>query len=134
MKALLAVAAVVGLFAAPAYAACTYPKSPDKIPDGNSATLEEMLAAKKQVDVYRKEIEGDTDSPGYLGCIKKEYEDVLAKDAAADAKSKMTDAQKKDLEKREVQKNNAAVDELQQVANRLNEQIRLFKAKSAPKT
>ena len=31
-------------FAAQASAACTYPKAPDKIPDGSKATKEEMLA------------------------------------------------------------------------------------------
>jgi hypothetical protein len=36
------------------------------------------------------------------------------------------------MEKIEVQKNNAAVDQLQSVADRFNEQIRIYKAKSNP--
>jgi hypothetical protein len=122
MKALFAALALAGLLGAPAYAACSYPKAPDKIPDGNTATLEEMLGAKKSVDAYNKEMEG------YLSCIKLEHDEAMAHDAAT-----LTEDQKKDLEKRQIQKNNAAVDELEQVAARLNEQIRIFKAKSAAK-
>jgi hypothetical protein len=36
------------------------------------------------------------------------------------------------MEKIEVQKNNAAVDQLQSVADRFNEQIRIYKAKNDP--
>jgi hypothetical protein len=36
------------------------------------------------------------------------------------------------MDKMEVQKNNAAVDQLQSVADRFNEQVRIFKAKSDP--
>ena len=120
MKSLLAALFVLGLAVGPAYAVCTYPKAPDKIPDGNTATLQEMVAAKKDVDSYDKDIEA------YTSCLKLEYDDRLAKDG-----STMTDAQKKDLEKRQTQKNNAAVEELEQVAKRMNEQIRIFKTKAA---
>ena len=34
------------------------------------------------------------------------------------------------MDKMEVQKNNAAVDQLQSVAERFNEQVRIFKAKT----
>jgi hypothetical protein len=120
MKPLLAALLALGLTAGPAYAACSYPKAPDKIPDGNTATLQEMVAAKTAVDAYDKDIEA------YTSCLKLEYDDRLAKDGAT-----MTEAQKKDLEKRQTQKNNAAVEELEQVAKRMNEQIRIYKAKAA---
>ena len=29
-----------------AYADCTYPQAPDKLPDGNTASLQDMLAAQ----------------------------------------------------------------------------------------
>jgi hypothetical protein len=122
MKALLPALALLGLVAGPVYATCSYPKAPEKMPDGNTATLEEMLAAKKSVDGYNKEMEA------YLSCIKLEHDEAMARDAAT-----LTEEQKKDMEKRQVQKNNAAVDELEQVAGRLNEQIRIWKAKSAAK-
>ena len=53
MKALFAIALTaaltVALTAAPAYADCPYPAAPDKLPDGSSATLEEMVAGQKAV-------------------------------------------------------------------------------------
>jgi hypothetical protein len=122
MKSLLAAVVVTSLFAAPAFAVCSYPKAPEKIPDGNTATLEEMLAAKTAVDAYNKEIES------YLSCLNLEYSAQLTAEG-----SKLTDAQKKELEKRQTQKHNAAVDEDEQVAARLNEQIRIYKAKAAAK-
>jgi hypothetical protein len=109
MKSLLAAIVAVGLFAGPAYAVCSYPKAPDKIPDGNTATLEEMLAAKASVDAYNKEIES------YLSCLNLEYQSQLSAEGG-----KLTDAQKKDLEKRQTQKHNAAVDEDEQLVDSTN--------------
>ncbi len=122
MKSLLAAAAVLalGIAVGPAYAACSYPKAPEKIPDGNSATLQEMIAAKQSVKDYDEQINA------YTSCLKLEYEAELAKSGPT-----LTDAQKKELDKRQAQKQNAAVDEDQQVAARMNEQIRIFKAKQA---
>lgn len=114
MKFIAAALVATAFVAGPVYAACTYPKSPDNIPDGNTATMDQMLGAKKQVDTYNKEMEG------YLSCIKLEHDDSL-KDA--------TPEQKADLEKRQVQKHNAAIDELEGVAARFNEQVKAFKAK-----
>ncbi|MBV6423014.1 MAG: hypothetical protein NAOJABEB_00802 [Steroidobacteraceae bacterium] len=99
----------------PTYAACTYPTAPEKLPDGSVATKEEMLAGKQLVQQYNKDMEA------YLACIKLEYDAQLAADAAT-----LTPEQKAELEKRQTQKHNAAVDELDAVANRFNEQIRVF--------
>jgi hypothetical protein len=44
------------LVAGPALA-CTRPAVPDSIPDGKTATREVMLAKKKEVDQYRREVE-----------------------------------------------------------------------------
>ena len=99
----------------PAYAACTYPTAPEKLPDGSVATKEEMLAGKQLVQQYNKDMEA------YLACIKLEYDAQLAADAAT-----LTPEQKAELEKRQTQKHNAAVYELDAVANRFNEQIRVF--------
>lgn len=118
MKFIAAALVATAFLAGPVYAACTYPKSPDKIPDGATATMDQMLGAKKQVDVYNKEMEA------YLSCIKLEHDEAIAKDAAT-----MTPEQKSELEKRQVQKHNAAIDELEGVAARFNEQVKAFKAK-----
>jgi hypothetical protein len=120
MKALFAITALAAL-AGPVYADCTYPPPPAKLPDGNSATMEEMLEGKKAVTQYNKDINA------YVACIKLEHET-----AVTTAGDKLTPQQKADMEKMEVQKNNAAVDQLQTIADRFNEQVRLYKAKNDP--
>ena len=120
MKALFAITAL-GALAGPVYADCTYPPPPAKLPDGNSATMEEMLDGKKAVTQYNKDINA------YVACIKLEHET-----AVTNAGDKLTPQQKADMEKMEVQKNNAAVDQLQTIADRFNEQVRLYKAKNDP--
>jgi hypothetical protein len=120
MKALFAITALAAL-AGPVYADCTYPPPPAKLPDGNNATMEEMLEGKKAVTQYNKDINA------YVACIKLEHET-----AVTNAGDKLTPQQKADMEKMEVQKNNAAVDQLQTIADRFNEQVRLYKSKSDP--
>jgi hypothetical protein len=119
MKALFAITAFAAL-AGPVYADCTYPPPPTKLPDGNTATLEQMMEGKKAVTQYNKDINA------YVACIKLEHET-----AVADAGDKLTPKQKADMEKIEVQKNNAAVDQLQSIADRFNEQVRIYKAKTS---
>ena len=102
-----------------AWAACTYPAAPGKLPDGGTASRDDMLAGKKLVEKY------NADMNTYLGCIKAEY------DESTKAAS-LTEEQKQQLAARYTQKNDAAVDELQGVAARFNEQLRVYKAKSTP--
>ena len=120
MKALFAITALAAL-AGPVYADCSYPPPPTKIPDGNTATMEEMVEAKKAVTQYNKDINA------YVACIKLEHET-----AVTNAGDKLTPEQKADMERMEVQKNNAAVDQLQSIADRFNEQVRVYKAKNNP--
>jgi hypothetical protein len=122
MKAFIATAALAALMAGPAYADCPYPAPPEKIPDGNTASLNEMVTVKKQVSDY------DAAIGVYLDCIKQEHEDAVAK-----AGDKITDKQKEDLEHMETTRHNAAVAQLQGIADRFNEQVRVYKAKNAKK-
>ena len=122
MKAWIPLTLVLALGAAAvAQADCTYPRAPDKIPDGATASKDEMIAAKNDVARYNNEMNA------YLDCIKLEIQ-AIPKDAkmSKDDKAK-AEAQEKLLD----QKNNAAVDELQSVATRFNEQLRIWKAKHA---
>ncbi len=105
-----------------AYAACSYPVPPERFPDGNTATLEEMKTARAALITYNKEMEA------YLACIKLEYDGRVGKDA-----STLTDEQRKELQRMQDQKHNAAVDELEAVAGRFNEQLRVFNAKNGKK-
>jgi len=104
-----------------AQATCSYPKSPDAPPDGNTATRDEMVAAKHDFDRYNGEMNT------YLDCLKLETDAAAPKDL-----SKMKPDEKKAAEEKQkvlAQKNNAAVDELQAVVARFNEQLRIYKAK-----
>ncbi len=124
MNALYSIAVVAALTTGPAYAACTYPTAPSNLPDGNTATLEEMVAAQKAVKEFDKAI------TAYTSCLKLEHDDAIAKDTGAKPGDKMTEEQKAELARVQVQKNNAAVEEDEAVAARFNEQVKAYKAKS----
>ena len=119
MKSFVPILAAALLAAPAARAACSYPQAPDRIPDGNTATKEEMMTAQKAVRKYNDEINA------YVSCIKLEHDESIAKDAAS-----LTEEQKKERERVQVQKHNAAIDELESVAARFNEQVKVFKAKA----
>jgi hypothetical protein len=115
----LAAVVLAGGFAMQANAACDYPVAPGKFPDGSQASLDEMKAAKASVVKYNADMEA------YLTCIKSEYDTKVATQTDA------TPAQKAEMEKVQNQKHNAAVDEVTDVTNRFNEQLRAYKAKTA---
>ncbi|MDB6099017.1 MAG: hypothetical protein QOK23_2896 [Gammaproteobacteria bacterium] len=107
-------------FAAHAQATCSYPQSPATPPNGNTASRDEMIAAKKDFDRYNSEMNA------YLDCLNLEMSQQ-PKDV-----SKLTADEKKKADQENkvlVQKHNAAVDELQAVVGRFNEQLKIFKAK-----
>ena len=112
---ILAATLALAIAGGPAYAACSYPKAPEKLPDGTVASKDEMLAGKKLVEQYNKDMEA------YLACIKLEFDTQLAADAAT-----LTPEQKAELDKRQMQKHYAAIDELEALAGRFNEQIKAF--------
>jgi hypothetical protein len=121
MNKALALLVIAASLSTAAYADCVYPHAPEKLPDGSTATLDEMKAANKLVKQY------DADMTAYLECIKTEYDGTTAK-LPADA----TEDQKKQLAARYQQKSTAAYDEVQAVVTRFNEQLRVFKAKTPP--
>jgi len=118
MKSLLAAIAIAAVTFAPAYADCAYPPAPGHLPDGSTATLKEMLAAMQQVASYNKQMEA------YLSCIQLERDSRVAQAGAT-----LTKAQKQELEAIEIQKHNAAVDQLHSVADQFNAQVKIFKAR-----
>jgi signal recognition particle subunit SEC65 len=120
MKAWIPLTLVLALgTAAVAQADCAYPRAPDAPPDGNTATKDQMIAAKHDFDRYNGEMNS------YLDCLKLEM------DAAAPKDPKKPTPEEKKQAAILVQKNNAAVDELQAVVGRFNEQLKLYKAKAA---
>jgi hypothetical protein len=110
--------------AAHAEGSCTYPRAPESIPDGATASKEQMIAAKNDVSRY------NTDMNAYLDCLKQEIDAATPKDPSklSAADKKKSDEQLKIL----TQKNNAAVDELQALVGRFNEQLKAYKTAHTP--
>ena len=92
-----------------ANAACNYPAEVT-IPDGSTATEVDMGAAGKAVKTYMAEM--DT----YLACLDAE-EAALPPEEQTPEKKAVT-----------VKRHNAAVDAMEGMAARYNEQVRAFKA------
>jgi hypothetical protein len=120
MKALYSIALIGALAAGQAYGACTYPPAPDSLPDGATATREDMLAGKKKV------VEFDNAIGAYTNCIKLETEAALVKTEPLSDEQKKQNAE---IQKMADQKHNAAVEADEAIAARFNEQLRAFNAK-----
>jgi hypothetical protein len=103
----LCAAVVVGMISSlPAYADCVLPPAPSKIPDASAATQQEMVSAMQTLKAYN----GDVDV--YLKCLEFETkQNRLSSDEHA-------------------KKHNLAVSQLEKIAEKFNEQVRLFKAKN----
>ncbi len=89
----------------PAFADCTLPPPPSKIPNGSTASEQDMIAAMNTL----KEYNGDVTV--YLKCLDYEVKQNRMSAGARDAK------------------NNDAVAQLQSIADKFNQQVRAFKAK-----
>jgi hypothetical protein len=63
MKKLVSIAVLFAVCAVPAFG-CDKPSAPASIPDGKKATKEEMLAAKKEVDTFKQNMDE------YVSCEK----------------------------------------------------------------
>jgi hypothetical protein len=102
-----------------ANAECVYPKAPAGMPDGNTATEQEMLDGMKAVKSYNAEVSA------YLSCLDMEMQariDAAGTEAPADQIAQIKAIQAK--------RHNAAVEELEAHAARFNEQVKAFKAKT----
>ena len=90
----------------PAAAGCSLPSPPSKVPDGTSATAEEMVGAMQTLKRY------NTDVANYVKCLEFEAnQNRLSREEQA-------------------KQHNAAIDGLQTIAAKFNEQVRLFKSRS----
>ena len=110
------VASVVLLLCGSASFACDYPAKVD-IPDGNTATRDEMLTGQRDVKQYVTEMEA------YLDCIVAEEKT---------ARSAMDDLAPEDEQQREDMLNkkyNAAVDEMETVAANFNTEVQTFRGR-----
>ena len=120
MKFLLPALLIAAAMASPAYAACTAPLNDVKIPNGNKATMDEMLAAKHAIQENNAAVEA------YTQCLKAEQE---AKIAAGG--TDMKDEEKVKISTEYANRQNVEVEKLQKVADQFNLEVRAFKAKQA---
>ena len=101
---------------ASAKATCVYPRAPEQIPDCAKATYEEMVAGQKAVQQFNADI------TAYNTCLDMEMQ-------AFETSGEYDETRLAELRAMQAKKNNAAVDEVQAVADRFNEQLRIFKAR-----
>ena len=100
----LALALVCGLNVV-ARAECVLPPAPSKIPDGSTASEQEMLTAMQTLKEY------NTDVETYTKCLEFEARQNLLSRSDAE------------------RMHNSAVETLQKIASKFNEQVRTYKAK-----
>jgi hypothetical protein len=103
-------------------AECTYPRAPADLPDGRTATNEQMVEGMKTIKDYNALV------TTYLACLDEKMNTDLA-NAGPDASSDVI-AQIKSIN---AKRHNAAIEELEGHAALFNEQVRTFKAKAKEK-
>lgn len=108
-------AAIIAI--SPSALGCDYPKRVD-IPNGVTASKDEMLAGQRAVKDYMAAMED------YLACLEREEEATLT--AMPDITEEERTARSSNLTK----KHNAAIEEMELTAARFNEAVRAYKAQS----
>lgn len=101
-----------------ASAECSYPKSPSGLPDGATATQDEMVGGMKAIKEYNSAV------TAYLSCLESEMNtriEAAGPDAPAD--------QLEQIKAIHTKRHNAAVEELESTAARFNEQVKVFKGR-----
>ena len=104
------------LFASPLALACDYPARA-KLPNGATASKDDMLAGQKSVKAFMASMEE------YLTCIENVEQEAIA------ALEAPNDEELAKLKTANVKKYNAAVEDMELVAARFNDQVRDYKAK-----
>lgn len=109
--------ALVTLLAASVAWACDYPQRAD-VPDGAMASKEEMIAGQRAVKSYMSAMNN------YLSCIEAAEQETIATNGNTDENAKQ---QKIEMYNK---KYNAAVDEMNLVAEEFNMQVRAYKQRN----
>ena len=103
----LIVSVCFATFASATHAECPYPQGVS-VPDGATATTEQLVDAQSRIKQWMADMEG------YLECLNRE-EAELGREPTADEITLHN------------QRHNSAVDEMEQVAADFNEQVRAYK-------
>ncbi len=105
------------LTAAPVSFACDYPQ-PAEVPNGSTASKDDMLAGQTAVKDYMTAMEA------YLACIETQEKDTVA------SMPEITEEERASRDAALTKKYNAAVQEMELVAARFNEEVRAYKENS----
>lgn len=108
------VMAVILLGAVAAEANCIAPEPPRTLPDGSTATYEDMLDAHRTVRAF------DDDVRSFTLCLELELRELVADE-------RLEEGMKNDLRELYVRRNDAAIDEVEYVVEQFNEQLRIFR-------
>ena len=113
MKSIISIGLLIGSlgYAQWTLANCNYPKMDFVIPNGATATMENMVAGQTNFKSYNSDMEA------YLSCLDSELSKI----------SKNLEGYG-DIKEHSDSKYNAAVDELSEAANQWNEAVRAYKA------
>jgi hypothetical protein len=120
MKALIPLSIVATLTAAPAFANCVAPLNDVRIPNGNKATMDEILAANHALQEHTTEVEA------YTHCLKAEQQakiDAIGPD--------ITDEQKSKIASEFVNRQNEESEKLQSLADHYSVAVRDYRARQA---
>ena len=105
-----------------ANAECVYPKEPTNMPDGATASQEQMVEGMKAVKEYNNQV------TAYLSCLEQE-KSARVEAAGPDAPAEQIEQ----INAIHTKRHNAAVEALEQQAARFNEQVKVFKARDKDK-
>lgn len=121
MKAFNYLLATLALGSTVAVADCVKPDQPS-LPDGASASMEDMLAGQKAVKAFQ---EANLD---YMGCLEETFTAAKAKIESGKVDSKETAEELKSNYEKAVDAYNSAVSMEETVAGQFNTEIREYKA------
>ena len=96
---------------------CIYPRAPEHVPDGNTATQAEMIASMNEVKQF------DEDITAYTVCLEREMKSL--EDSGQFEPQRLLE-----LHAMQDKKHNAAIDEDEVIAQQFNEQLRIFNARN----
>jgi len=116
MKFMMIATVTACLLSGVSQAACIYPRAPEHLPDGKTASLEEMVQSKQTVEKFNEDINS------YNACLEMEMK-------ALEESGLYEETRLVELRIMQAKKNNAAVDEMQAIADQFNEQLRIFKSR-----
>ena len=105
------------VFSTPLALACDYPPPPKELPEGTTATKDDMLAGVKMISAYQASMST------YLSCIEADQVMVLQTLDDEDEEAKTRSSTNFD------KRYNAAVEEQMKTVERFNLEIREYKAR-----